>query len=136
MLGNQYRWHKAERSLAMIAMGLLVSCSVAPVAPEDTDQWKNSQRPVLKERAEGRWAALIKRDMDKVYAYNTPAYRDVVTLQQFQGKYGRAVNWTVAEAQDIRYDAPTVASVSVEVTYQMAMPGVRGKLLEDKKVLT
>jgi hypothetical protein len=124
----------AFRLLAFV-LGVFVMVGCA-LTPEDGDRWGESQRLVLKQRAEARWEGLINGDVGQVYSYTSPAYRSVVSLQQFRGKYGRALDWRVARVVDIGYDAPTVASVSVEVTYQIGAPGIPGQLIENKKVLT
>jgi hypothetical protein len=119
--------------LALFVAAVLSACALTPA---DSDAWRNSQRPLLTQRVEARWEGLITGDLHKAYSYMSPAYRAVVSLQQFGGKYGRVLNWRVARVADIRYDAPTVASVSVEVTYQVSPPGSSGSLIENKSVLT
>ena len=89
-----------------------------------------SQRPILKQRAETRWNALIKGEYELAYEYLTPAQRSVVSLQQYKRTTGGAVQWRVAQVDDIRYDSPTVAAVSVAVTYRFAAPGSGGKEIE------
>jgi hypothetical protein len=108
----------------------------ATLEPEESEKWRESQRPVLKARAEARWGALIKGDIEKAYTYTTPEYRAVVNLQQYKGKYGRVVDWRGARVVDIGYDVPTVASVSVEVTYRVDLPGTGGELIETKKAIS
>lgn len=120
---------------AMGAAALLLSACVA-MQPEDNDKWRNSQKPIIKERAESRWASLINGEIDKVYAYSSPDYRAVVALQQYKGKYGRVLEWRMAHVADISYDSPTVASVSVDVTYRAYLPGSVGKPIETNKLLT
>ncbi|MFZ3174882.1 MAG: hypothetical protein WA146_08305 [Thiobacillus sp.] len=108
----------------------------ATLEPEESEKWQESQRPVLKARAEARWGALIKGDIESAYMYTTPEYRAVVNLQQYKGKYGRVVDWRGARVVDIGYDVPTVASVSVEVTYRVDLPGTGGELIETKKAIS
>jgi hypothetical protein len=108
----------------------------ATLEPEESEKWRESQRPVLKARAEARWGALIKGDIENAYTYTTPEYRAVVNLQQYKGKYGRVVDWRGARVVDIGYDVPTVASVSVEVTYRVDLPGTGGELIETKKAIS
>lgn len=117
-------------SLAVMMTGF----GCASVAPEDTDAWRASQRPALTERAGARWAALIKGDLASAYGYLTPAYRDVVSLQQYMGRVGNVVDWRLARVRDVRYDSPTVASVTMEVTYKYALPGA-GDVLESVRLL-
>jgi len=68
--------------------------------------------------------------------YTTPEYRAVVNLQQYKGKYGRVVDWRGARVVDIGYDVPTVATVSVEVTYRVGLPGTGGELIETQKAIS
>lgn len=123
-------------SVAALVCGVawsLVGC--ATMQPEASEQWYVSQKPVLEARAGERWDALIKADFDKVYSYSSPEYRAVVTSQQFKGGYGRVLAWRLARVIDVSYDAPTVANVSVEVTYQVDLPG-SGKVIETQKAIS
>jgi hypothetical protein len=85
---------------------------------------------VLKQRAESRWNALIKGDYEGAYGFLSSAQRSVVSLQQYKRSIGGVVQWQVAKADDIRYDLPTVAAVSVAVTYRFVPPGSGGKEFE------
>ena len=116
-----------------VAATLVAGC--ATVTPADSDEWRESQRPVLKQRAEARWGALIKGEYEAAYEYLTPAQRTVVSLQQYKRATGGAVQWRVAQVDDIRYDSPTVAAVSVAVTYRFAPPGSGGKEIESVRQL-
>jgi len=120
--------------LAYAILSALPGC--ATLQPEESEKWRESQRPVLKARAEARWGALIKGDIEKAYTYTTPEYRAVVNLQQYKGKYGRVVDWRGARVVDISYDVPTVATVSVEVTYRVDLPGTGGELIETQKAIS
>lgn len=108
----------------------------ATLEPEESEKWRASQRPVLKARAEARWDALIKGDIEKAYIYTTPEYRAVVNPQQYKGKYGRVLDWRGARVVDISYDVPTVATVSVEVTYRIGLPGAGGEVIEMQKAIS
>jgi len=117
--------------LAFATLTALSGC--ATLQPEDSEKWRESQRPVLIERAEARWNALIKGDIEKAYTFTTPDYRAVVSAQQYRGKYGRVADWRVARVVNVSYDVPTVAAVSVEVTYRVGIPGAGGELIETQK---
>ncbi len=91
---------------------------------------------MLKERAEARWDALIKGDVEKVYGYASPEYRSVVSLQQYKGKYGRVIDWRMARVANVSYNESTVATVSVEVTYRVDVPGTGGKSIETQKAIS
>lgn len=120
--------------LACAMLAALPGC--ATLEPEESEKWRESQRPVLKARAEARWGALIKGDIENAYTYTTPEYRAVVNPQQYKGKYGRVLDWRGARVVDISYDVPTVATVSVEVTYRVDLPGRGGELIETKKAIS
>lgn len=107
-----------------------VVAGCASIGPADTEGWRSSQRPVIKQRAEARWDALIKGNYETAYGFLTSAQRSVVSLQQYKGSIGGAVLWQVARVDDIRYDSPTVAAVSVAVTYRFMPPGSGGKEIE------
>lgn len=115
---------------ASLALGASLAIGCVSVSPEDSEAWRTSQLPILKQRAESRWSALIKGDYDVAYGFLTPAQRSVVSLQQYRRSTGGVVQWQVAKVDDIRYDLPTVAAVSVAVTYRFVPPGSGGKAVE------
>ena len=128
----------SRRSLVMAGLAWAVLSTLpgcATLQPEDSERWRDSQRSVLKARAEARWNALIKGDIEKAYLYTTPEYRAVVNPQQYKSKYGRVLDWRGAHVVDISYDVPTVATVSVEVTYRIDLPGT-GELIETRKAIS
>ncbi len=123
--------------MAGLACGVSLFLSgCATQLPVGSEQWQASQRPALKERAEARWDALIKGDIEKAYAYTSPEYRSVVSLQQYMGKYGRVINWRMAQVANVSYDESTVATVSVEVTYRVGFPGLGGESIETQKAIS
>jgi len=98
----------------------------APVKPSVTvDAAVEAQ---LKERVLARWQALIKRDFEVAYSFETPAYRAIYTPRQFMGQQGGQVGWRAAKVKEIRYDDPNVAWVLVEITFQFAEAGENGQV--------
>lgn len=120
--------------LASLGAVALPGCATPPA--EFSEPWQQTQRDVLKKRAEARWAALIKGDVDQVYMFTTPEYRSVVSAQQHRGKYGRVVDWRMAHVKKVSYDDPTVATVTVELTYRVALPGSGGEVVETQSLLS
>lgn len=126
-------------AISMAGLACVIALSLtgcATLQPEDSEQWRASQRPVLKTQAEARWDALIKGDIEKAYLFTTPDYRAVVSLQQYKGKYGRVVDWRMANVVNVSYDDLTVATVSVEVSYRVSLPGTGGELIETQKAIS
>ena len=56
----------------------------------------------LKERVLARWKALIQRDFEAAYPFETPAYRAIYTPRQFLAQQGGQVDWRMANVKDIR----------------------------------
>lgn len=119
-----------------LCVALLFFSGCATLQPDDSEKWHSAQRVVLKERAEARWNALIKGDIEKAYEFTTPEFRAVVSPQQYRGKYGRVLDWRMARVVDVSYDDPAVATVSVEVTYRVSLPGSGGQTIESPRVLS
>jgi hypothetical protein len=120
----------------MVCAGSLFLSGCAMLEPEGSEKWQEAQRTVLETRAVDRWNALIKWDIEKAYSYTSPEYRSVVSLQQYKGKYGRSVNWRMARVVNVSYDGPAVATVSVEVTYRVGLPGSGGEVIETQKAIS
>ena len=120
----------------LVCAGSLFLSGCAHLYPEGSEKWQEVQREVLETRAVDRWNALIKRDMEKAYSYTSPEYRSVVSLQQYKGKYGRSVEWRMARVVNVSYDGPAVATVSVEVTYRVGIPGSGGEMFESPKAIS
>lgn len=116
--------------IVMVAAAALAGTGCATTKPEDSDKWYQSQRQALKSKVEARWAALIKGDTETAYMYLSPAQRSVVSLQQYRRTLGGSVQWRVAQVDDIRYDSPTVAVVSVALTYRFASSATGNKEIE------
>lgn len=129
--GLHHRFFIATIAAMVLGFGL-AGCASTP----DDVAWKESQSRNLKMRAEARWDAVIKGDLEKAYTFMSPDYRNVVSLQQFRSRLGRTVEWRMARADDIRYDSPTVASVMMGVTYRTSLPGAQGKQFENSRTLT
>jgi len=117
-------------SVVMFAVLAFVATGCATTKPEDSDKWYQSQRQELRSKVEARWAALIKGETETAYMYLSPAQRSVVSLQQYRRTLGGAVQWRVAQVDDIRYDSPTVAVVSVALTYRFASSATGNKEIE------
>ena len=73
---------------AVLAAGLLAGCaSLAPAPPEEQ----------VRARATERWQALVAYQMDKAYAFTTPAYRAVASPARDRSRYGNAAQWRSEE---------------------------------------
>jgi hypothetical protein len=112
-------------TLALIA--LLAGCAgPAALSPSATAEQKQK---AVAERAEARWAALIKGDLDAAYTYLSPTTRSTVTLAQFKGRIKPGI-WKEAKAEIVKCDGD-VCNVEMQITYDMPkMKGIRTPLAE------
>jgi hypothetical protein len=84
---------------------------------------------VVTERVNARWAALIKGDLDAVYAYMSPASREVVTLAMFKART-RSGSFRKAEIDSVECE-PELCKVKLMVTFDhRLMQGIRTPLGE------
>lgn len=128
------RWQSTRKAAGfVVALVSALMISACATAPADNDAWRDSQRSVLKQRAEARWQMLIEGDFKEAYGFLSPDYRSVVNLQQYKKKFGRSIDWRLARVDDIRYDSPTVATVLVKLTYATDLPGARGELIQNTR---
>ena len=61
----------------------------------------------MTERANARWAALIKGDLDAAYAFLSPASREMVSLAAFKAQT-RAADYREAKIDKVECEAEVV----------------------------
>lgn len=109
----------------------MVSAPVAPVSAQPPAVVAPiADEALLRERVLARWQALIKRDIEAAYQFETPAYRAIYTPTQLGFWYGTQLAWRMANVKNILYDDPVMAKVQVEVEYQYADSSRGGKVPE------
>jgi hypothetical protein len=82
---------------------LLTSCAGAPNIEKSTaDQ--------VQERVNLRWQALIHKNWDAAYQFQTPAYRQRFNVRQFQFKFGRKPGWKSVQVNDVNLHEKTGAA--------------------------
>ncbi|MEZ5593030.1 MAG: hypothetical protein R3F53_20920 [Gammaproteobacteria bacterium] len=104
------------------------------------DTESNDLELSLKERVESRWQALIRRDFDGAYEFNTPSYRALYSKEQFGRNFGNAINWDAAKVQEVSFkedekdkesdadsDSISVAKVAVLLEYSLMIAGLPQK---------
>ena len=113
----------SRRSLVGLCLLAVVGCA-GPLAllesSIDPEQggWSEHVERQLAARVQARWDALIAADYEKAYAFETPAYRSVFSIQQYRSRFGDAVTWKNARALSSKYDESHMVSVSVAVEYE------------------
>lgn len=122
----------SRRSLVGLCFLTVVGCaSVMPLAQSSIDPeaggWTEQVERQLAARVQARWDAMIAGDYEKAYAFETPAYRSVFSIQQYRARFGDAVTWKSARVLSSEYDQSHMASVSVAVEYE-AVVSLAGNL--------
>lgn len=74
----------------------------------------------LRQRVQERWASLIKRDWAVAYSFETPVYRASHPLERYQSKFGNDIIWEGATISHVLFEGDEVATVYVDVQYQLA----------------
>lgn len=107
------RGHLATLSVALSAVlgAALAGCAIAPKKPEDA----------VRERAQARWDALLKGDLQRAYGYISPGGRAVVPYETYRGRIGAAVTWQSAQVTSVTCETLEKCSVRVNLTYLPAM---------------
>ncbi len=90
---------------------------------------------LLKERVLARWQALIDRNFDAIYQFETPAYRAIYTPSQLRSQNGGQIEWRMVTVKQIDYDDPDVARIQLEVAYRYADPGKEEQAFDMKQTV-
>ena len=95
------------RSALLLATAALVAgcAALGPQTPEDA----------VKARASDRWAAMLKGEMPKAYAYLAPGYRAVHSEKEYAGRRGNAVQLKGAEVVEVRCPEATKCNARVRI---------------------
>lgn len=119
MFNTVLRASVAQKSVlgAALAASFLAGCaSLAPAPPEER----------VRARATERWQALVAYQMDKAYAFTTPAYRAVTSFERDRARYGSAAQWLGAEVIRVNCE-PEKCTARVRIDVKPIVPGFGGK---------
>ncbi len=95
----------------------------------------STDEALLKERVLARWQALIDRNFDAIYQFETPAYRAIYTPSQVRSRNSGQVEWRMVTVKEIDYDDPDVARIQLEVAYRYADSGNEGQSFDLKQTV-
>ena len=97
--------------------GLLAgSCLVLAAAAGAQTEMPRDLEAQLVERVKARWQALAKRDFDRAYTFQSPAYRSVFTEKMYLQQPAPTLERELTSVEILNYDAAAaVASVAVGV---------------------
>ncbi len=79
---------------------------------------------IVAKRAQARWDALIKGDLETAYQYLSPGYRKAKSFERYKrGIFGVGV-WQAAKVDKVACEQPDVCKVTVLVTTRLALPRI------------
>ena len=109
--------------LVFVALANLGGCgtTAAPQAAGLSQQDVGSVAQLVSLRAQQRWAALLKRDMDAAYQFISPAGRSLMSLDDYRPRVNTGF-WRGAKATDAVCAAETC---EVTVLVDMVVEGVK-----------
>ena len=97
--------------VAALASALAGCDGLKPKTPEE----------VVAQRAEARWAALIKGDFDGAYAYLPPSFRAVVSAPDYRKRFGAAGQWKSVQIHGVQCE-PERCTVKLRLTSLVMVP--------------
>ena len=104
----------------LAAVAVLSGCaSMGPKPPEE----------IVKERAQGRWDALVKVDVPGAYAFLSPASRSTVTLEGYKGSINPGF-WKVATVEKVVCETPESCEAYASIEYDYRGTRIKTPLRE------
>ena len=98
-------------SVLFLSLLLLISCAKEkPMSPD--------KRSVL------RWEAVIAKNWEQAYRYETPAYRKNYSIEQYKNRFGGMVTWRHIRLLNTTYPEKNIAIISLDLTATFDVPGV------------
>ena len=85
-----------------------------------------TQESGIKTRVNEYWGYKIKKDFEKSYLYESPEYRQKITLSKYQQSFGPGVEWLSAKVEKVEVKKDQ-ATVRVKIGYRWTMVPVGPK---------
>jgi hypothetical protein len=111
---------RACRAAATLLLVGLAGCASIPGgAPAPVATTPEARQAVVSVRAQARWDAIIKDDMEAAYAFLSPASRQVMSLDQFKSSLRRG-SFRAAKIESVTCEGD-VCTVRLILTYDHRM---------------
>ena len=112
--------HRIRRLIIFFCSAIwLFSGSGALATPQD-------QEERLTKRVNEYWGYKIKRNFEKSYPYESPEYRQKITLSKYQQSFGPGVEWLSVKVEKVEIKKD-LATVRVKIGYRWTMVPVGPK---------
>lgn len=104
-----------SESNAPTVEGSVTANPVSPVPPV-TDA-AQTQQALLEQRVMARWDALIRRDFEAAYSFNSPSYRQLYPLNAFKSRFGNGAAWRRVEVVKVELKGEDAAMVGINLYF-------------------
>lgn len=94
------------------------SAPAAPVSPvPPMTEVAQTQQALLEQRVTARWDALIRRDFEAAYSFNSPSYRELFPLNAFKSQFGDGAAWRRVEVVKVELKGEDAATVGINLYF-------------------
>ena len=109
----------AVAGFAIMATLLTAGCATSTSSRPATE--------VVLERAQSRWAALLKRDWPGAYGYLTSGYRATVPLDRYGSQFSGPLQWEAVKVHGAECEESRCV-VTVEISFKLLLTGHRDRV--------
>lgn len=109
---------KRSAGILMLLSSLLAACHWMADSPEER----------VARRAQARWDALIRGDIETAYAYLAPGYRKIKSLERYRRGIHGVGKWREARVERVTCPEKDVCNVDMQVKVRLMVP--RGEPIE------
>lgn len=114
---------------ADVSQAAPAASSAQPATP--ATEAAQAQRALLEQRVAAKWDALIRKDFEAAYAFTSPSYRKLYSLNSFMSNFGAAADWRRIEVIDVDFKGDDAATVGINIQFVHSNPQT-GKPLDMK----
>ena len=107
--------HKVPKGVVAGAMAVLLAACAGMTPGVSRDASPQVKQTVVAERAEARWQALIKGDLDTAYTFLSPGSKATTSLAVYKSKIKPGI-WRRAKADKVSCEGE-ICSVTIQITF-------------------
>ncbi|MDR2153686.1 MAG: DUF4864 domain-containing protein [Burkholderiaceae bacterium] len=81
---------------------------------------------VVRERAQARWAALLKGDFEHAWSYTQPGFRALIKQNDYRHRFGGGARWKEVQVHNVTCEAER-CTVSLNMSVITMIPSFHNK---------
>ncbi len=102
-----------KNALNFLVFFLISLFFVAGCSKNEDEKTAEKKIALPEELVEKRWDALISKDWEKAYNFETPSYRLASTVEDYENSFGTAITWISAKTISSKEVSEKVIDVNV-----------------------